>query len=67
MVFTQEGVRHLAAEVGASQLMIGTDGPFPWTKNEVDLVMHTPGIGDAERAAILDGHAAALLGIKPAP
>src|SRR5207245_413177 len=29
MVFTPEGLRHLAAEVGASRLMIGTDFPYP--------------------------------------
>ena len=66
MVFTPEGVRHLAAEVGASQLMIRTDSPFPWTKAAVDLVLDTPGIGDAERAAILGGNAANLLGIEAA-
>jgi aminocarboxymuconate-semialdehyde decarboxylase len=66
MVFTPEGVRHLAAEVGASQLMIGTDYPYPWTKTAVDVVMDTPGISDAERVAILGGNAASLLGIKAA-
>ncbi len=38
MVFSPEGVRHLAAEVGASQLMVGTDFPYPWTKTMVDEV-----------------------------
>src|SRR5881409_2975948 len=38
MVFTPEGVRHLAAEVGASQLLVGTDYPYPWTKTAVDLI-----------------------------
>src|SRR4029077_13561544 len=32
MVFTREGWRHLIAEVGASQIVMGTDYPFPWTK-----------------------------------
>ena len=64
MVFTPEGVRHLAAEFGASQLMIGTDYPFPWTKTAVDVVMNTPGLSDADRVAILGGTAAKLLGIK---
>ena len=64
MVFTPEGVRHLAAEVGASQLMIGTDYPYPWTKTAVDEVMATPGLSDAEKVAILGGTAATLLGIK---
>ncbi len=64
MVFTPEGVRHLAAEFGANQLMVGTDYPFPWTKTAVDVVMSTPGLSDADRVAILGGTAAKLLGIK---
>src|SRR5207248_2648409 len=39
MVFTPEGVRHLIAEVGTSQLMIGTDYPYPWTNAAVDLIL----------------------------
>ena len=30
LVFTSEMLRHLAAEVGSSQLVIGTDHPIPW-------------------------------------
>jgi aminocarboxymuconate-semialdehyde decarboxylase len=64
MVFTPEGLRHLAAEVGVSQLMIGTDYPYPWTSEAVDHVLATPSLSDADRAAILGGNAAKLLGIK---
>jgi aminocarboxymuconate-semialdehyde decarboxylase len=64
MVFRPEGVRHLVAEVGASQLVVGTDFPFPWTKTAVDLILKTPGLSDDERTAILGGTAAKLLGIK---
>jgi len=64
MVFTPEGLRHLAAEVGAGQLMIGTDYPYPWTSEAVDHVLGTPSLSDADRAAILGGNAAKLLGIK---
>jgi hypothetical protein len=35
MVFTPEGLRHLIAEVGVSQIVMGTDYPFPWTKTAV--------------------------------
>jgi aminocarboxymuconate-semialdehyde decarboxylase len=63
MVFRPEGVRHLAAEVGAGQLMVGTDYPYPWTETAIDLVLQTPGLSDAERIAILGGTAAALLGL----
>jgi len=64
MVFTAEGLRHLAAEVGTSQLVIGTDYPFPWTKTAVDHVLSTPGLSDEDKAAILYGNAAKLLGIS---
>ena len=66
MVFTSEGLRHLIAEVGASQIVMGTDYPFPWTKTAVDHILATPGLSDAERVAILGETAANLLAIKPA-
>ena len=64
MVFTPEGLRHLAAEVGVRQLMIGTDYPYPWTSTAVDHILDTPGFSDTERVAMLGGNAAKLLGIK---
>ena len=65
IVFTPEALRHLIAETGPGQIMIGTDYPFPWTSTEVDLVLNTPGLSDDERIAILGGTAARLLGIAP--
>ena len=66
MVFTPAGLRHLVAEVGASQIVMGTDYPFPWTTTSVDHILNTPGVSDAERAAMLGETAAKLLNIKPA-
>ena len=63
MVFTPEGLRHMVAECGASQIMIGTDYPFPWSTTTVDHVLNTPGLTDADKRAILGGTAAKLLKI----
>jgi aminocarboxymuconate-semialdehyde decarboxylase len=64
LVFTPEALRHLVAETGASQIVIGTDYPFPWTKTAVDHILSTPGLTDDERVAMLGGTAVKLLGIK---
>src|SRR5436309_6819884 len=64
MVFRPEGVRHLTAEVGASQLLVGSDYPYPWTKTAVDLILNTPGVSDTDKVAMLGGTAMKLLGIK---
>jgi aminocarboxymuconate-semialdehyde decarboxylase len=65
LVFTGEALRHLAAEVGASQLVIGTDHPIPWQPHSVDHILEAPGFSDEERIAMLGGTAAKLLGIEP--
>lgn len=63
MVFSPEGLRHLVSQVGASQLMLGTDHPIPWELHPVDHVMGTP-ISEDEQAAILGLNAAKLFGVK---
>jgi aminocarboxymuconate-semialdehyde decarboxylase len=63
MVFTAEGLRHMVAECGAGQIMIGTDYPFPWSTTTVDHVLNTPGLSDSDRRAILGETAAKLLKI----
>ena len=64
LVFTPEALRHLAAEVGSTQLVVGTDFPYPWTTTAVDHVLGTPSLSDDEKVAILGGTAMRLLGIK---
>ena len=63
LVFTDEALRHLAAEVGSSQLVIGTDHPIPWQADSVNHILNAPGFSDAERRAMLGETAAKLLGI----
>lgn len=63
MVFTGEGLRHLAAECGADHIFMGTDYPFPWTTTSVDHILTAPGFTARDRAAMLGGNAVSLLGI----
>jgi aminocarboxymuconate-semialdehyde decarboxylase len=63
LVFTPEALRHLVAQCGTSQIMIGTDYPFPWTTTPVDHVLNTPGLSAADKRAILGDNASRLLRI----
>jgi len=67
MVFSDEGLRHLVAEVGAGQVVYGTDigsssvdGGWPDT---LDVVLRSQHLSDADKEAILGGTAARLLRI----
>jgi aminocarboxymuconate-semialdehyde decarboxylase len=66
MAFSEEGLRHLADEVGADRLMIGTNYLYPWTSTSVEHVLDSPHLSDAQKAAILGGTAATLLAIAAA-
>ena len=62
LVFTPEALRHLVAQVGVSQVVLGTDSPIPWELHPVDHVMLTP-MSDADRVAILGSNAARMIGL----
>ena len=64
IVFNQEALRHLIAVVGAGQIGLGTDYPFPWDFAPVDYVMSQPALSDADRIAILGGTMSKLLKIS---
>ncbi len=66
IVFTAEGLRHLAAEVGADRIVMGTDFPYPWTDRAVAHILETPGLSDADKASMLGDLAARLLGVDAA-
>jgi predicted TIM-barrel fold metal-dependent hydrolase len=64
LVFTPEALRHLAAQVGPGQIVMGSDYPYPWQLHPVDHVFACTSLNDAQKAAILGGTAARLLNIK---
>ena len=64
LVFTPEALRHLVAQVGASQIMLGSDFPYIWELHPVDPIFATHTLSDAEKYAILGGNAAKLFGVK---
>jgi predicted TIM-barrel fold metal-dependent hydrolase len=61
LVFTPEALRHLVANVGSSQIFLGTDCPYPWQPHPVDHVFDTETLSDQQRAAILGGNAKRVL------
>ena len=63
VVFTPEAIRHLAAQVGASQIMLGSDSPFPWEFNPVGHIFASTSLSDDEKADILGRTAAKLCNI----
>jgi len=63
MVFSAEGLRHLVAEMGTSQIVYGSDQPFPWP-DTMDLIVDADFLSDAEKVAILGGNLHRLLRIE---
>ncbi|MEQ1947199.1 MAG: amidohydrolase family protein [Bryobacteraceae bacterium] len=59
MIFSPEGVRHLVAEMGASQVVYGTDIPLVWP-DTIDAILAAD-IPDAQKEAILGGNLIKLL------
>ena len=62
MIFREDGLRHLVAEVGADHIFYGTDYPFDWPVG-VDFVLNAPSISDAQKEAMLGGNLVKLLRI----
>jgi aminocarboxymuconate-semialdehyde decarboxylase len=62
MVFREEGLRHLIAEVGVGQMVYGTDYPFDWPIG-IDFIVNAPFVSNADKEAILGGNASKLLKI----
>jgi predicted TIM-barrel fold metal-dependent hydrolase len=64
LVFTPEALRHLTAVVGASQVILGSDYPYPWELNPVDHIFATKSLSDEQKLDILGRTAAKVLKIK---
>src|SRR6266700_6186747 len=64
LVFTPEAIRHLVAQVGASQIVLGSDYPYPWQLHPVDPIFDTPSLTDDDKADILGRTAAKLFGFS---
>ncbi len=63
LIFTPEAIRHLAAQVGAGQIVLGSDYPYPWQLAPVDHIFACTSLSDEEKANILGRTAAKLLGV----
>ena len=62
MILSDEGLRHLVNEFGASQIVYGTDNPLNWPVT-VDLVLNASWLSNADKEAILGGNLIKLLRI----
>jgi predicted TIM-barrel fold metal-dependent hydrolase len=63
LIFSPDAIRHLVAQVGASQVVLGSDYPYPWQLHPVDHIFASTSLSDGEKVAILGTTAAKLLNI----
>src|SRR5205823_5496258 len=64
LVFSPEAIRHLAAQVGAGQIVLGSDYPYPWQLNPVDHIFDSASLSDDEKADILGRTAERLFNLE---
>ena len=62
MIFHEEGLRHLMAEVGVGQMVYGTDYPFDWPVG-IDFILNAPFLSNADKEAMVGGNAMKMLRI----
>jgi aminocarboxymuconate-semialdehyde decarboxylase len=64
LIFTPEALRHLVAQVGAGQVVLGSDYPYPWELHPADPIFATASLSDDEKADILGRTAAKLFNFE---
>src|SRR5206468_4779444 len=64
LIFSPEAIRHLVAQVGAGQIVVGSDYPYPWQMAPVDHIFASTSLSDDEKADILGRTAAKLFNFK---
>jgi len=64
LIFSPEAIRHLVAQVGAGQIVLGSDYPYPWEMHPVDPILATASLSDDEKADILGRTAAKLFNFQ---
>ena len=62
MVFSDEGLRHLVAEMGASQIVYGSDMPFNWP-DTIPIIANASFLSNDQKEAILGGNLVHMLKI----
>jgi len=62
MVFSDEGIRHLAAEMGPGRIVYGSDMPFNWP-DTIDLIVNASYLSNADKEAMLGGNLMRMLKI----
>jgi aminocarboxymuconate-semialdehyde decarboxylase len=60
LIFSPEAIRHLVAQVGAGQIVLGSDYPYPWQLQPVDHIFASASLSDDDKADILGRTAAKL-------
>jgi aminocarboxymuconate-semialdehyde decarboxylase len=60
MVFSENGLKHLVAEMGAGQVVYGSDLPYEWP-DTIDVIAQARGFTAEQKTAMLGGNLARLL------
>jgi aminocarboxymuconate-semialdehyde decarboxylase len=63
VVFTPEAIRHLVAQVGAGQVVLGSDCPYPFQLHPVDHIFTSDSLSDNQKADILGRTAGRVLNL----